>query len=200
VEELPGCVRFPVEVTRVEWVSSAFRKEIPPAPLLYRWRLAIDFFSEGQPVRRAEVLRDASTLRYSRSNELPAERQRYQIDVPGDWDHGEEVAISAAGAGASITSARLWAELRAAVNPLVEVGDKLFTGTVIDVARFADSGLIVQVALIAAQDTKKDRTRWRIRSQPPERHAYAFLWSGRRSGVIAVGAATAEGSGSPLDA
>jgi hypothetical protein len=200
VEELPGCVRSPIEVTRVEWVADAFRRQIPPAPLFYRWRLEIDFLSEGLPVRLAAVLRAGSTLRYSREleHDPPAERQRYRINVhPYDWDRGDEVGIGVQGTGASVTSARLKADPRAVVQPLVGTGERLWTGTVVDVADFEDLGLVAQVALIAAQDTKKDRTRWRIRSEPPEGHAYTFLWSGRRSGVAAVEAATANESSSP---
>jgi hypothetical protein len=53
-------------------------------------------------------------------------------------------------------------------------------------AAIADTDWVCQVALFAAADTVKDRTRWRLRGKAPESHPYGFLWTGRRSGAVQV--------------
>ena len=187
VLELPGCARVPVTVARVEWLSTAARRRKPPAPLEEQWRLEMEFVADDDPFRVAAILRDDRFLRYSRDldREPALERQVYRIDVrPYDWDQGDEVGIGILGTGAAVTSSLLRETPQKAVQPLVHVGDALLTGTVVGVAEFVGLGLVAQIALIAGCDTKKDRTRWRIRGPQPEGHPYSFLWTGRRSGVV----------------
>jgi hypothetical protein len=116
------------------------------------------------------------------------DRQLYRIDlVPLDWNHGHEMSIGIMGTGADVTSSHMREKPQDAVHPLLSAGDAVFTGTVIDIAEFVDLGLVAQVVLLTARDTKNDRRRWRIRSQPPDRHhPYSFLWTGRRSGEMVL--------------
>ena len=155
-----------------------------------QWRLEVEFVADGEPIRLAAVLRGPSWLRYSRETERSPvpDRQLYRIDiVPFDWNQGHEMGIGIMGTGADVTSSRLREKPQEAVQPLLSAGDAVFTGTVIDIAEFVDLGLVAQVALLTALDTKNDRRRWRIRSQPPDRHhPYSFLWTGRRSGEVGL--------------
>jgi hypothetical protein len=147
----------------------------------------MEFVADDDPFRVAAILRDDRFLRYSRDldREPALERQVYRIDVrPYDWDQGDEVGIGILGTGAAVTSSLLRETPQKGVQPLVHVGDGLLTGTVVGVAEFVGLGLVAQIALIAGCDTKKDRTRWRIRGPQPEGHPYSFLWTGRRSGVV----------------
>lgn len=118
----------------------------------------------------------------------PSATVRYRVDLfPFDWDGSDEMQVAiGSGIRAAATSAALKHQPQQAVRPLVQVGDRLTTGAVVDVVAFDDIGWTAQVALLAETDTKNVRTRWHVRLPLEQASLHAFLSTGRRSGTVAL--------------
>ena len=188
---LGGCIQLPVVVTRCEWIPKAVRTGGISGPLHQEWTLEIGLRCEEQPVRLAAMLlnREAGQLQHVRASPDAGNDATYRIHFfPYDWHNSDDVQVNVEGTLLAVESHALTREPNMSARLLVEVGDRLTTGAVVDVVSLADSGWVAQVALLAQSDTKKDRTRWHIRCPGQDQAGiYEFLWSGRRTGHLLLG-------------
>ena len=184
MQRLGACEQAPVVVARVEWVNRPYRTPIPPASLRDRWHLEVELCAD-QPVRGAAMLLTDGTLHHTRGwADRPSTTVIYRVDL-FPYDEGNDVQVSInTGIRVAATSPVLKRQPQESLRPLVQTGEVVSTGAVIDLIYFADLGWTAQVALVSMGDTRSDRTRWRVRQPLTAPAPYDFLMTGRRSGVL----------------
>lgn len=186
VRRLGTCEQVPVTVDRIEWVNHSRRTGIPPGPLHDQWHFEIDLVCEDRQVRAAAMVLTDGLLRHTRGwADRPSTTVAYRVTLfPFYHEPSDKFQINIHGIRLNVTSETLKTQPQTGVQPLVQTGDSLTTGTVIDLLNFTETGWTAQIALFVTQDTKNDRTRWHVRQplrlQPP----YEFLMTGRRSGWV----------------
>ncbi|MEU2349527.1 hypothetical protein [Modestobacter sp. NPDC049651] len=154
--------------------------------------MEIDFVCEDRAVRAATMLLMDGVLDHTRGwADRPSTTVAYRVRLfPYNLEHSDEVQINIhAGIRRAVTSETLKTQPQAAVQSLVQTGDRLTTGSVIDLFNVVETGWTAQIALFVTEDTKNDRTRWHVRKPLKLQSPYDFLMTGRRSGW--VGAANA---------
>jgi hypothetical protein len=190
VPNFAGCARLPVVVSRCEWISKPVRTGGPSGPVHQEWRLEIGLKCDAEPIRLAAMLidRHAGELHHVRPSPDAVMEATYRLDFfPYDWNDDDGVQVNAMGSRVAVHSRELTREPNLSVRPLVEVGATFTTGVVSDLVDLASTGWVAQVALFAQSDTKKDRTRWHVRTgQGDDAGVYGFLWSGLRSGSVSL--------------
>ncbi len=104
---------------------------------------------------------------------------------PFDWQSSDAVQINVGGIRYGIDSPALKQDPRERVRPYLAPGDEVTTGAVIPALTLIDHDVSVALVLVTASDTKKDRTRWHVRSDRARSLGNcSFLGTGRRSGTV----------------
>ena len=187
MQRLGTCEQVPVTVTRIEWVNQPQRTHIPPAPLSDRWHLEIDLSCPDRLVRGAAMLLTDDLLHHTRGwADQPSANVTYRVAVfPHDQDGENGVTVNInTGIAWSATIGTLSTKPQEMVQSLIQLGDRLLTGSVVDLLSFPGIGWTVQVALLVSTDTKNDRTRWHVQKPLGASSPYGFLRTGRRSGWV----------------
>jgi len=187
MEPVPGLVREPVRVEQIAWLSRAVRSRIPPSPAHEVWRLQIDFTCQQSPVRAVALLDAEGERQFARGwADGPATGVALVVHFfPYSWESSDAVQINVGGIWHTVVSPALKQDPRELAGPYLTRGDEVSTGAVIPVLSIAGLDVWVGLVLVAASDTKKDRTRWHVRSdRSHDLGEWTFLATGRRSGTF----------------
>jgi hypothetical protein len=189
VEFVSDLLVEPVRVERVDWLSREVRSKIPPAPAHQVWRLEIDFTCLTC-ASRAVALLDAEGDRHFARGWADGPAADITLDVhffPFNWQTSDAVQINVGGIRHGVVSPALKKDPRELVRVHLAPGDEVSTGSVIPALTLVEPDVSVGLVLVAASDTKKDRTRWHVRSDRAHRlGSCSFLATGRRSGTVGL--------------
>lgn len=181
---LDSLARVPFEVERLEWTSKVVRTGGISGPVHDEWALSVRFACE-EPFRAAAFVDADGTRLYSRDWARHAEAVA-ELNVhyaPHDWDNSDDVQVMAGGIRVAFVSASLKTNPVTTTLVTVTPGSSGHTGEPMTILRISEVGASLGVLLVRSPDTKRDRTRWRLRDEHVDGLGdFSFLATGRRSG------------------